>query len=217
MDFVVVWGWVCALVGAVMSLPQIVRLLRSETSAGVSLLLWQLMLGSAIGWTAHGLASGHVNLVVPNAINTVLSAAVLAMVARDRGLGGARVWPLGLGVGTALVASEQLGSAALFGAVVIAPIVIGLAGQTRDLVREPDIRGLSGLYVVGAFVLQVLWWSWSLMSGDISTFICSTAVGLVTAVNAVLWTLRVRGLLVPRTPGDAVVPQPAAATDALAA
>lgn len=198
------WGWVCALVGAVMSLPQIVRLLRSGTSAGVSLLLWQLMLGAAIGWTAHGLASGHANLVVPNAINTVLSAAVLAMVARDRGLIAARVWPLGLAVGAALVASEQFGSPALFGAVVIAPIVVGLAGQTRDLVREPDIRGLSGLYVVGAFVLQVLWWSWSLMSGDVSTFICSTAVGLVTAVNAVLWALRVLGVLAPRVLAEAV-------------
>ena len=63
---VVIWGWVCALAGTFASLPQVVRLLRAGTSDGVSLLMWQLLLGVGIGWTAHGFTVGHANVVVPN-------------------------------------------------------------------------------------------------------------------------------------------------------
>lgn len=83
-----------------LSVPQVVRLLVGRTSAGVSLLLWQLLLGAGIGWTIHGVVSGHLNLVVPNVISVLLSTAVLAMIARDRRLPAGRVWPLGLAVAT---------------------------------------------------------------------------------------------------------------------
>ena len=56
------WGWACAVAGTALSVPQVVRLLSTGTSAGVSPLLWQLNVANGIGWTAHGLASGHANV-----------------------------------------------------------------------------------------------------------------------------------------------------------
>ena len=206
---VVIWGWVCALAGTFASLPQVVRLLRAGTSDGVSLLMWQLLLGVGIGWTAHGFTVGHANVVVPNLASALFSACVVAMVQRDRGLPSARVWPLGIIVGIASIAVEQFGSSALFGIVVIIPIAIGALGQTRDLLRSPDITGLSGSYMVVAFVLQGMWLSWGLAAGDISIQICASAVGLLAGINLVLWLARVRGVSfasapVP-VPEDAVV------------
>lgn len=43
------FGWVAAALGVASSLPQLVRILRSGTSAGVSLTLWQLMAASTAG------------------------------------------------------------------------------------------------------------------------------------------------------------------------
>ena len=190
---VVIWGWVCALAGTFASLPQVVRLLRAGTSDGVSLLMWQLLLGVGIGWTAHGFTVGHANVVVPNLASAILAACVVAMVRRDRGLSAVKVWPLGFVVGLLCIAMEQLGSSALFGIVVMIPIAIGSLGQTRDLLRAPDIEGLSGGYMVVAFVLQAMWLTWGFAAGDISIQICASAVGLLAGVNLVLWVARVRG------------------------
>lgn len=195
MELVVAWGWACAVVGSLLSVPQVIRLLVGRTSAGVSLLLWQLMFGAGLGWTFHGITVGHLNLIVPNAMNTVLSALVLVMVARDRHLPAGRVWPLGLAVAAALVAVELIGGAAAFGVVVIAPFLVGLGGQTRDLLRAPDLSGLSPLYVIGTLVVQLMWWSWALWVGEVSTLICSSVVGLAAALNVALWLGRTRGVL----------------------
>lgn len=196
-DLVVAWGWACAAAGSMLSVPQIVRLLVGRTSAGVSLLLWQLMFGGGIGWTFHGVVTGHLNLIVPNAIATVSCALVLHMVARDRRLPAARVWVLGLMVAAILVAVELVGGAAAFGITVMAPFLIGISAQTRDLLRSPDLSGLSPVYVFGTLVVQVMWWSWALAAWELSTLICSSAVGTLAIVNVVLLLARTRGVLRP--------------------
>ncbi|QIK72102.1 hypothetical protein G7070_07240 [Propioniciclava coleopterorum] len=197
---VVVWGWVCALAGSVVSVPQVVRLLRAGTSEGVSLLMWQLLLGVGIGWTSHGLLVGHANLVVPNVVSSILSILVLVMLQRDRRLSTARVWPLGLAVGAACIAVEVLGSAAWFGIVAVVPVAVGMFGQTRNLIRSPDISGISGAYLLGAFGLQGMWLSWAALAGDISTLICSSVVGVICGLNAALWLLRTRRTVVIGVP-----------------
>lgn len=197
---VVFWGWVCALAGSVASMPQVVRLLRSGRSEGISLLMWQLLLGAGIGWTAHGLTVGHLNLVVPNLISSVLAMMVLLMLQRDRGLRPVSVWPLALAVGAAAIAVEQVGSSAWFGIAAIFPVAVGMISQTRDLVRAPDISGISGLYTLGAVGLQAMWLSWAFLAGDISTQICSTAIGLIAVVNSTLWLQRTRRAAVVPAP-----------------
>ncbi len=192
----VFWGWTCAVAGSVVSVPQVVRLLRTATSGGVSLLMWQLNLGVAIGWASHGLMVERLNLVVPNVVGVILAVGVLTMLQRDRGLATVRVWPLGIAVGLACVAVEYFGSAAWFGTVSIFPVALGMFGQTRNLLRSPDITGLSGPYIVGAFFLQLMWVSWGALAGDISTVICSTVVGLVCGLNAALGVGRTGGLRV---------------------
>ena len=205
MELIVAWGWACAAAGSLLSLPQIARLLASRTSAGVSLLLWQLLFGGGIGWAFHGIVVSHLNIIVPNALSAALCALVLAMVARDRRLSAVRVWPLGLAVAAGLIGVELLGGAAAFGIVVVAPFLVGMAGQTRDLLRSPDLSGLSPLYVVGTLVLQLMWWSWALWVSELSILICSSVIGLVAALNVGLWLARTRGVLTVTPAPTAVV------------
>lgn len=197
-DLVVLWGWACAAVGTALSVPQVVRLLATRTSAGVSLLLWQLNVANGIGWTAHGLASGHANITVPNALSGLLALLVLALVVHDRRLPVLRVVVLPLLVGLLGVVVVLLAPAGGFGIFAAIPLAIGFGAQTRDLLTAADISGLSPLFVVGALVLQMMWWSWSFIVGEPSILICASIIGVVCAVNVVLLVLRHAGLLRPR-------------------
>lgn len=198
------WGWACALVGSLLPVPQVARLLTGRTSAGVSLLMWQLLFGAGIAWSVHGFITGHLNLIVPNVLSTIAAALVLRLVGRDRSLPASRVWPVGLGVGAALVAVEVAAGAAAFGVVVIAPFLVGLLGQTRDLLRSPDLSGLSPAFVIGFLTIQVMWWSWALAAHEASTLICSSVVGLLGLLNVALLAGRRAGLLVPAAARQAV-------------
>ena len=51
MVLVEIWGWVCGIASGLSALPQLSRLLKARTSAGLSLLSWQLNAGVLWGWT----------------------------------------------------------------------------------------------------------------------------------------------------------------------
>lgn len=192
------WGWACAVVGSALSVPQVVHLLATRTSAGVSPLLWQLNVANGIGWTAHGLISGHLNVTVPNALSGLLAALVLLLVQRDRRLPLLGTWALPLAVGLVGVLVALLAPAGGFGVFAVVPLAIGFGDQTRDLLTSPDISGVSPVFVFGALVVQVMWWTWAQMAGDLSIFICASAIGLICLLNAALWLLRHTGRLRPR-------------------
>lgn len=204
-DLVVLWGWACAAVGTALSVPQVVRLLATRTSAGVSLTLWQLNVANGIGWTAHGLASGHANITVPNALSGLLALLVLALVVRDRRLSALRVAVVPLLVGLLGVAVVLLAPAGGFGIFAAIPLAIGFGAQTRDLLTAEDISGLSPLFVIGALVVQVMWWSWAFIVGELSILICASVIGVLCTVNVVLLVLRRTGLLRPRVRRPVVV------------
>ena len=195
-------GWACAVVGSALSVPQVVRLLATRTSAGVSPLLWQLNVANGIGWTAHGLVSGHPNVTVPNALSGLLAALVLLLVQRDRALPRVRTWALSAAVGLVGVLVVLLAPEGGFGVFAVVPLAIGFGAQTRDLLTAPDIDGVSPVFVFGALLVQVLWWTWARLAGDLSIFICASVIGLVCVLNVVLWLLRRSGRLRPfvRTP-----------------
>ena len=78
--FWMLWGWMCAALGSLMFVPQVVRLLRSHNPAGLSLLMWQLNTAAAVGWTLHGAHWGSWNVALPNAIIAVCAALVVHMI-----------------------------------------------------------------------------------------------------------------------------------------
>lgn len=194
MDWLVVWGWICAATGATFAIPQVVRLLKAQTSAGLSLLMWQLGTAAGVGWFLHGLRAGAMNLVIPNLLITLLSVAVLMMIAQDRRLSALQVWPLVAVVVAALAAAEFLTTPALFGITMLVPQVTGMLGQFRDLVRAPDLSGISPSFLIMSFVIQVMWGVWALGVGDAAILICASTLGVIAIVNLAAYSVR-RGRL----------------------
>lgn len=52
-------GWSATVLGTILGVPQLVRLLRTRSVAGLSLIAWQATLSINIGWTVHGLLIGQ--------------------------------------------------------------------------------------------------------------------------------------------------------------
>ena len=66
--FVDVLGWVGAVTVASVALPQVVRILRTSATSGISPLTWRLLLGVNLAWMTHGVISHHPNIVVSNTL-----------------------------------------------------------------------------------------------------------------------------------------------------
>lgn len=194
-----VWGWVAAATGVVMNVPQLMRLVKERTSAGVALLQWQVVVACSLGWLYHGVTTGHANIVAANVIAFVQATAMTILIMRDRALPSLKVWLLIIAVVIPLFAIEQFAPAGVFGAVVVVPLALGLLAQSRDLVRSRDISGVSPVFLTMAVVLQFLWWSWSFPAQDISITICSSILGAITIFNVTWLTLRRKGLVAVRS------------------
>lgn len=191
--FWIVWGWVCAALGSLMFLPQVVRLLRSANPAGLSLLMWQLNTAAAVGWTVHGAHWGSWNVALPNAIIAVCAALVVHMIQTSAGLPVRSVWLPVFAVASVLVAIEFLTTPELYGLAVLIPQAFGMLSQSRDLVRSQDLGGLSPLTIALSAGIQYLWLTWAIGTGDPSVVICASVLGVMGAFNVIWFALRTRG------------------------
>lgn len=202
------FGWACALFGSLLSLPQVVHLLRSRTSAGLSLTSWQLMLAANIGWTTHGIIADRVNIIVPNAVLLVCTVLVLRMIRLDRRQSWFAVTWLGLMVGVACIAVDLVLGPVAFGLFVMGPLGLGALAQLRDLLRAPDLSGVSPGYLVVGFAGQFMWGAWALLAHERAVITAASIMAVFAGLNLGAWALRRAGVLRPRDP---IAPSPDAA------
>lgn len=200
-----VWGWACAIVGAFLSVPQVIRLLRERTSAGLSVRTWQLNVAISLGWTLHGLRSGYANMLASNAIMAALAIAVLVMIQRDRSLSARTAWAFPILAFGVLTGMELLTTPLLFGLVILIPQLYAQVSQTIELVRAPDLSGLSTTFFAVGAVLPTMWFLWGVGAGDVSVLVTAAATALVCWFNLAWLLARTQGLV--QHPGTA---QPAA-------
>lgn len=195
MSFVDIFGWVCAAVGACLSLPQAIRLVRSRTSAGVSLLSWQLMLGAICTWLLHGFLMERANLIAANGVAAATILAVVVMIRRDRNLGLTQTfWPAIVTFAACAAVDIWLGPLA-FGIFVIAPQSVAVLAQYRDLRISLDVSGVSGGFLLLSVVVQALWFTWSLLAVEYAVMAAASITMVLCLANLVLYLLRVSGTL----------------------
>lgn len=184
MVFLDVLGWVAACTGMVSGLPQLVRILRGRTSAGVSLPMWQLNVAALYAWSCHGLHIGQFSLLISNLLLAVTSTAVVVMICRDR---KQSVWvklvpPLLLSAFLFGVIDLLLGPL-VYGLVAVLPLAVGQVTQFLDLRSSADISGVSGGFLVVNMLVQALWLVWALLMGEYAVTAASTVMTTLTGLN----------------------------------
>lgn len=183
-------GWVAASFGMASALPQLFRLLRTRSSAGVSVSLFQLNAGATGAWAMHGIMVGVPQMQYPNLILTLSSLAVVVLVLRDR---QERLFPALLVpplLSLALFSTDLLAGALVFGFVVAAPFVVGQVAQLREMMRSLDLTGVSLPFLSVAFFVQALWLTWGILYGETSITVCASLLGSLSLVNLVYYLTR---------------------------
>lgn len=201
-------GWSATVLGTILGVPQLVRLLRTRSVAGLSLIAWQATLSINIGWTVHGLLICQPPQVVTNVLALLTTVPILVLMARGLDRPVAATLLPGAVLGVAMIAIDLLLGSAAYGVVVTVPSVVIAGGQTVELVRARDVRGLSPVFLVLGLVNITLWETWGLMVGDSGTMIAVSIAMAIGVVNFVWFVLRRLGLraLFPRDEDEDAVP-----------
>ena len=185
-----VFGWAAAALGVSSSLPQLVRILRSDTSAGVSLTLWQLVAAATTAWAVHGYVSGAPQMQIPNVLLTLASFAIVIFVARDRRLPLGRTLLMPLGVAVVLAGINVWLGPVVFGFAVVVPQLVGQFSQLRELVTAPVIEGVSGAYLAIILLVQSMWFGFGMVKPDWALIICAGLMTLSCIANLAVYLVR---------------------------
>lgn len=197
MNPVDILGWAAAAVGSVFSLPQLVALLRTRRTDGISLPNWQLLGGAGSSWVLHGFLTGAPNVIVSNLLMGISSLIIVGLVAPARGVGRVRRWLPSLGVFVVCGAIDLAFGPAAFGVAIAIPSALGIVTQLIALIRSADVLGVSPTYLVVNMGVLWAWTVWGVLVGDAAFTISGGANGLVATANLIVYV--VRRLRAPRT------------------
>lgn len=188
-------AWACAVGGTALAVPQFARIIRRHSSAGVSLVAWQLWCTIGAAWAVHGAIGGSFGMFLPNAASAVLSTLIIAMIVRDRKLSLVDACTLPLIVATAAIALRIGVGPVAFSIFMLVPQAVAVLGQLADLVRSDDLAGVSGAYLHSAVAMQALWLSYGIFGNDVACTISSIMMIILVATNLVIFALRWHGRL----------------------
>ncbi|HET9872953.1 MAG TPA: PQ-loop domain-containing transporter [Propionibacteriaceae bacterium] len=193
--FVQALGWAAAICGASVALPQVLRLLGTSTTKGVSLLAWQLAIAANIAWTTHGVLTAHSNVWVPNLILFFCSVLILLQIGRDRRIGLLKLFGPGVLLGVATIGIDLTVGPVAFAVAAFLPSAFAQLAQFQDLVLAPNIRGVSMPFLIMSVINQALWLGWSVLAGEVSIILCAASLGAMMTANLVWALLRSRRLV----------------------
>lgn len=191
---VAIVGWTAAAAGILLGLPQLIRLLRTRCTAGLSLIGWQSILVLNIIWAAHGMRIAEANMTVVNLLGLGSTGAVLFLLTRDRGLPlFPVVWPP-LAVSVVFVGVDLLWGSTAFGLASLLPAILANVGQIAEVVRSAEVTGVSTVFLALGLVNQLLWLTWAVLLQERSSLISSFMLVVLISFNLVWYVLRRRGL-----------------------
>lgn len=193
-------GWAATALGSVFAVPQLVTLIRTRDTAGLSLVAWQAMLVLNVAYTVHGARIGQAPQLVTSVLALCSSLPLVVLISRHRVLPVWRSLAVPLLVAAVMIAVDvTLGSGA-YGLLTLAPAILANIGNSIELVRAPSLAGVSPAFLVLAVVNQAMWVTWALLVPDTGTTITAATMTLLTTFNLVWWSLRRVGAVRPLRP-----------------
>ena len=192
---VVALGWVAAALASTVALPQVIKLLRNRTTAGLSLTAWRLTLAANLAWTGHGVVVGHANIWLPNLLFMVCSVIILNQLRRDRSLSWVVTFGPSLVLATVTLGLDVTAGPVAFAIAAGLPSAFAQLLQLQELVVAPRISGVSLPFLALNAVNPVLWLTWALIVGEQSITMVASALGLLMGVNLLWCALRRTGLV----------------------
>jgi MtN3 and saliva related transmembrane protein len=195
------FGYAGAVLMTSMSLPQIARILRDRSAAGVSLLTWLIFALSGTSWLAYGLILGAPAIIAGNVPFIATTVPVVILLLRQQ-----RGWPLGAAIVVPVVvvpvlvaALAQLPAAVPSSLAVVCGVLTTLpqllesisrrrAGQSSEVSMTTLLLLLAG---------QSLWLTYGLARPDAPIIITNLIAVTVTVSLIVVETRPARSRNIP--------------------
>lgn len=192
---VVALGWFAAALASVVALPQVIKLFRSRTTAGISLTAWRLTFAANIAWMSHGFVVGYANIWLPNLIFLLCSLTILLQLRRERSLGWVVTFGPSVVLGLTTLSIDVLYGPVAFAIAAGLPSVIAQIMQFHELVLAPRISGVSLPFLALNTVNQAVWLTWALLAGEQSITMAASTMGVLMGINLVWALLRKTGVV----------------------
>jgi len=175
--------------------PQPLRILRTRSISGISMVGSGVAFGSELGWLVFGVIEGLVVVVVTAGITAVFTGMqfVLVLPNRKRGEAGwVGLWAV------VLVVAFAVGS---LGAVLVIAVLVSMGPQVWTVWRSDDVSGVSAARWAFGGLSGLLWGTYGLLLGQF-TLVGSGVVALTCSVAVLVRLARGRRL----GPSDPVGP-----------
>lgn len=192
-----VLGWIAATVSCFLSTPQLARIVRAHSVAGVSRLSWQLALGGNLTWFSYGVLHGNPNQWLPNVLLVCCTLTILTLFRRYRGTSWAVLLAPGLAVAVTSVTLQVTFGAVAFSVAAFVPAAISLLSQLRATAMSHDVTGISLTNQWLGLFNQSIWLAWALLAHEPSVIMVGSAAILLLVANVTMATLRKSGRVGP--------------------
>ena len=192
-------GWLAAGLSCFISAPQLFRILRAGTTAGVSVLSWQLALGGNLTWGVYGFTHGNPNQWIPNVALVTITLIILSLFRRHVGTSWVVLLAPGIIIGaTATTLDHAVGTIA-YSIAAFLPAATSLLSQLKTTAVSPDVRGLSvGNQWIG-LANQSTWLVWAALIDERSVLLVGSSSLVLIVANLSMALLRKSGTLGPIT------------------
>lgn len=172
------------------SLPQLISIVRTRKTEGIALPNWQNMLGVVTAWSFHGWRTGAPQLVFSNVLLVVGAFLIVLLISRARGLRFPRTWLQPMIIASVGIAIDVTVGAAIFGLMIVLPTVYGHIASAREMLRSASVAGVAPLYFVLNGIVQVLWLLYGLGAGDSALIVACILNGSLSFTNVVIYSIR---------------------------
>lgn len=187
-----VFGWVAAAIGMASFFPQLIRIIRARTAAGVSLRNWQFLVGTQGAWCAHGFLVGVVQMQWPNLVMVLTALAIVVFIRKERGRPVLPALVVPLLIIAALYAIDVFVGGAAFGLIVAIPQVGGQMAQLREILRSTDLSGISPGYLSINLLVNAMWTVFGFVTVEWALMVCATAMTVICSINLITYLTRRR-------------------------
>jgi len=194
MEFVDILAFFGALLVAGISIPQFLLVVRTKDTHGLSVLTWVLNLGTGIGWFNHGIKISEINMIWPNLWGLTVVVTILYFLRRNGQLRNLAIILVGIGVAAGLVSLDYLAGSAAYGFAVVLPQAYSMMRQGIELMKAPEVSGVSTTAWILQVITQVVWLIWGILTIEYGSLIAAS-VSLFTASFVLTWRiLRAKGV-----------------------
>lgn len=199
LEFAAIVGWIAAVLSCFISAPQLVRILRTRTTSGVSILAWQLALGGNLTWGVYGFTHGNPNQWIPNVGLVTITLIILGLFHQHLGTPWVTLLAPGVVIAVATTALDHTAGTIAYSIAAFLPTAISLISQFKVTATSEDVEGLSlgNQWIV--FVNQSAWVLWAVLIDERSVLLVGSASLVLMFANLAMALLRSSGTLGPVT------------------